>query len=61
MPLLHLPNLTHPLKTLDNMHSPPSPFKGQTSLSKFMKDFLGWKLNQADAVAVVVVDWPNIL
>ena len=39
MPLLHLPDLTYPLKSLDNVCSPPpSPFTGKTPLSKFMRD-----------------------
>ena len=42
LPLLHLHDLTHPLKTSDDICSlPPSPFKGQTPLSKFKSDFFG--------------------
>ena len=39
---LHLPDLTYPLKSLDNVcsPSPPFPFTGKIPLSKFMGDFL---------------------
>ena len=43
LPLLHLPDFTHPLKSLDDVCSPPSPLTGQTPVIKFMRDIFWLK------------------